>query len=116
MQLHLISEEQHDDQLLTELLRCIKAVETAEVGLHNAIHGKVMSLTSLRQLKIGWQRDHAGIRYQPVPRARRIALQLEEARRGGYPAIHYRDRPVAPTSLLRQPGRYQTPCLYLATR
>lgn len=48
MQLHLISEEQHDDQLLTELLRCIKAVETAEVGLHNAIHGKVMSLTSLR--------------------------------------------------------------------
>ena len=25
-------EEQHDDQLLTELLRCIKAVETAEVS------------------------------------------------------------------------------------
>lgn len=24
-------EEQHDDQLLTELLRCVKAVETAEV-------------------------------------------------------------------------------------
>lgn len=49
--LHSNSEEQHDDQLLTELLRCIKAVETAEVGLLMALYGKLTSLTWLRHSK-----------------------------------------------------------------